>query len=272
MPTVRMRAVLMAGLVFATLVPGVSRADDVSRLRAADALVATERRIGLAENFVAANPSMPAEAELGAAQQGQARARSAFTATQFLVAVSATLAAREHADRAIAIVRNLPDPDRVQAQVERTRGVLDRARDRVDACENARARGMLHVALAMQERAEGAMYESRYLAALQLTMSARERVMKAMRLCGLDETLSESVGRGLQRTDELLVRAHESLDSGSLLEVRDLLARAQSIQAQAHAEARLERYESALRLTQSASSLAQRAVRPERVLRGSEKR
>ena len=116
------------------------------------------------------------------------------------------------------------------------------------------------------------MEESRYLASLQLTMSARERVLKAMRLCNLGETISESAARGLQRTDELLARAHGSLDSSSLLEVRDLLGRAQSIQAQAHAEARLQRYESALRLTQNARSLAQRAVRPERVLLGSERR
>jgi hypothetical protein len=271
---VRLRDVLMAGLlVLVTLVPGLSRADDVTTAaRAADALDATDRRIALAENFVAGNPSVPAQAELGAAQQGQSRARSAFTAAQYLIAVSATLSAREHADRAIAIVRNLPDPDRVQAQVERTRDIVDRARDRLDACDNARARGMLHVALAMQERAEGAMNDSRYLAALQLTMSARERVLKAMRLCNLDESLSESAARALQRTDELLARAQESLDSGSVLEVRDLLGRAQSFQAQAHAEARLERYESALRLTQGARSLAQRAVRPERVLRGSERR
>jgi hypothetical protein len=271
--TVRMRGVVMAGgLVLAALVPCVSGADEVARLRAADALETTDQRIAVAESFVGANPSMPAEAELGAAHQGQSRARAAFTTTQFLTAVSASLSAREHADRAIAIVRNLPDPDRVQAQVERTRDALDRARHRVDACESTRASAMVHVALAMQERAEGAMDESRYLAALQLTMSARERVTRAMRLCGLEETPSESAGRGLQRTDELLVRAHESLDSGSLLEVRDLLARAQSIQAQARAEARLERFESALRLTQSARSLAQRAARPERVLRGSESR
>ena len=262
--------VLLAGLLLCvTLVPGLARADDELRLRAQDALDRTDRRIELADNFVNESPSAPAATELGAAHQGQTRARSSFTATQYALAVGATLAAREHADRAISIVRNLPDPNRVQMQVERTREVIERARDRVGACDDTRARGMLRVALTMQERAEGAMAESRYLAALQLTMSARERVMKAMRLCNVDESVSDSATGALQRTDEVLAGALESMNGNSSSAARELLGRAQSIQTQAHAEARLERYESALRLTQGARALAQRAIRPGRRLQGS---
>ncbi len=262
--------VLMAGmLALVALIPGLAGADEVGRMHARDALDRTDRRIELADGFVRESPSPPAQAELSAAHQGQARARSAFTATQYPIAVNSSLAAREHADRAVAIVRNLPDPDRVQTQVVRTRDVLERARDRVDACDNARARGMLRVALTMQDHAEGAMSESRYLAALQLTMSARERVIKAMRLCNLDESPSDGAARALQRTDEVLAAALESLDAGSPFVARDQLGRAQSIQAQAQEEARLERYESALRLTQGARSLAQRAIRPGGARRGS---
>ena len=38
---------------------------------------------------------------------------------------------------------------------------------------------------------EGAVRESRYLAALQLTLSARERLLKAMRLCKVTESAAE---------------------------------------------------------------------------------
>lgn len=253
----------MVALVLAVLVPEIARADGPSGgARVQDALDQTDRRIALAETLVGENPNPNAQAELTAAHDLQARARSAFAANQLLLAGGATMQAREHADRAIAIVRNLPDPDRVQSQVERTQDVLDRARERLDGCDEPRARALLKVAMAMQERAQGAMAESRYLAALQLTTSAREKVQRAMRLCNLDESLADAAARALSRTDDVIGRSAELVGTDGSQASRDLLARAQTLQAQAHSEARLERYESALRLTLGARALAQRAARP----------
>jgi hypothetical protein len=265
-----MRDVLIAGwlAVLLVLVPARSLAGDDTRSRAQEALDATKLRIGIAETFVAQSPELSAQKELSAALQEQARARSAFGSAQYLIAVSTTLGARDHADRAIAMVRSLPDPDHVQEQVERTRDLLERATERIDIRAHPEARATLQVAGKVQQRAEDAMAESRYLAALQLTTSARDRVAKLMRSCNLDESLSDSAARALRRTDLVLSRARESVGSESPPAVRDLLGRAHSTQAQAVTEARLERYESALRLTHGARSLARRAIRPERMLRG----
>ena len=50
----------------------------------------------------------------------------------------------------------LPDPDRVLSQVERTRELLERVRDRVEECNRDRAHALMRVAFTMQQRAEAA--------------------------------------------------------------------------------------------------------------------
>ncbi len=249
---------LLMGIVMC--VAAGARAQTLSHSRLQDELARTDHRIEAAQSLVAENPNPRAQAELDAARQLQARAWQAYASGEFLLAQATTRDARAHADRAVAIVRGLPDPDRVQSQVERTRDVLDRSRDRLDGCDNTRARAMVRVAIDIQQRAENALDESRYLAALQLTMSARERVMKAMRLCNLDDSLADTAGRALQRTDDVLARAAEASDAAPPM-VREQLARARSLQAQAQSELALGHEDAALRLTLGARMLAQRVLR-----------
>lgn len=232
--------------------------------RVEDALELTDRRIELAESLVPAGEVSPAATELALAKQIQVRARSAFQAAQYGLAERVTLEARGHADRAIAIVRGLPDPERVLVQVERTRELAERARERLAECSETRARSLLRVGLEMQARAEGAVRESRYLAALQLTLSARERILKAMRLCNATESAAEMARRALQRTDELISRAREVLDGPAPPEARRDLDRAVGLQAEAQSEFRAERFEASLRLTHAARLAAERVLRPGR--------
>jgi hypothetical protein len=238
-----------------------ARAQDLTAERVQDAMDITDHRIELAVTLVPDNGNASATLELGMARTLQARARSAFASNLLGMAIRATLDARTHADRAIAIVRGLPDPDRVVVQVERTRELLDRARERLANCELPRAQGMLSVALEMQVRAETALHDSRYLAALQLTMSARERAYRALRLCNVADTMQESASRALQRTGDVLLRARETVDGSGSSQARDILARAETVQTEAQAEFRAERFEAALRLTQDSRVMAQRAQR-----------
>jgi hypothetical protein len=257
-------------LVVASMFARVAGADDPGHFRLADALDATDRRIETASSLLAGASSAPTQAasELATARKLQDRARASAAADQPVIAYRTTLDARAHADRCVALVRGLPDPDRVTAQVNRTRDILDRARDRLQTCEDLRARALLKVALDMQERAEHRLDQSMYLGALQLTMSARERVQKAMQLCNVNESLADTADRALQRTNEVLTRTSDAVQPDSPQARRDMLARAQSIQAQAHGEARAEHYESALRLTQDARAIALRALRYGRAVRG----
>lgn len=236
-------------------------AQELTPARVQDALDLTDRRIEFAETLLAQASNPNAATELGLARDIQVRAKSAFSASQLAFAVRLTMDARGHADRAVAILRNLPDPDRVRVQVERTAELLERSRDRLRDCEDPRARALIRVAVDMQARAETALGESRYLAALQLTMSARERTLKAMRQCKLEDSLEESVARALSRTDDVLSRARELLATSDDSRAFQVLRTAERMQSEAHAEYRAGHYEQSLRMTQSARAMAHRAMR-----------
>ena len=225
------------------------------------ALDVTDRRIAQAGTLVANSDNQRAQLELSAAVDTQARAKSAFASSQLRIALGLTLDARGHADRAIAIVRGLPDPDRVLAQLQRTREILERARDRIEECNNDRAHSLIQVAFAMQERAESAAANGRFLAALQLSMGARERAFRALRMCHIDENLKDNAEHALRRTDDAIARARDAVGPSANDEARRSLSQAVDLQAQAQGEFQATHYDAALRLTQTARTLALRALR-----------
>jgi len=230
---------------------------DPQRLQ--DAIDLTDRRIQLAQDLLSQSPNLTAQAEVGQAVALQAMAKQAFAEGRYAAAGRATFDARLHADRAIAILRGLPDPGRVKDQLDRTREILDRARDRLSHCDVTQAREMLRIAIDMQARAEISFGEGRYLAALQLTMSARERGLRALQLCNAGESLEETVASALQRTDDLLARVHERVDGSGNERARQLLANADSLEARAHVEADAGHLRVALRLTRAARDQGERA-------------
>lgn len=236
-------------------------AQDLTPARVQDALDQTDRRIEFAETLTSGSGNATALSELGLAKDIQIRAKTAFSAGQLGFALRLTLDARGHADRSIAILRRLPDPDRVRVQVERTSELLERARENLRECEDNRARALIRVAFEMQVRAGTALTESRYLAALQLTMSARERAFKAMRLCNLEDSLEESVTRALSRTDDALARARDLIGGAHDPRAIQALQSAERMQAEAQTEYRAGHGPQALRMTQSARALANRAIR-----------
>ena len=225
------------------------------------ALSVTDQRIEQARRVADAGADSRAQLEVTTAESIQARARAAYDAGRLRMAMDLTLEARGHAERAIALVKGLPDPDRVTAQVERTREILDRARQRIEECDQPRARNMLRVAGTMQGRAESAVAATRYLAALELTMGARDRAFRALRLCNLQDDLRGSVELALRRTDDVLARAHDAVAGSSSDPARRSLSEATDLQARAQAEFRTEHFEPGLRLTQAARAMAHRAIR-----------
>jgi hypothetical protein len=253
-------SVCLAALgLFGVAMPAL--AQEPTRERVQTALDQTDRRIEQAQTLVSGADNDQAEIELTTASDMQTRARGAFTANQLRLSLGLTLDARAHADRAIALVRGLPDPDRVRVQLERTRELIDRARDRIEECRNERARALLRVAVEMQARAESAVGDGRYLAALQLTLSARDRVLRALRLCNIADNVQEASERALRRTQELIGRARDVVAENDREPARVALARAVELQSQAEVQFRLDHFEASLRLTQSARAFAHRAMR-----------
>jgi hypothetical protein len=255
------RGLARCAVLIALALPAAAFAQDPSGDRVQVALDLTDRRIEQAQVLAAGSDNERAEAEITIAVELQARAMEAYHATLLRAALDLTLNARRHADRAIALFKNLPDPDRVAVQLERTRELIDRARDRIEECNSDRARALLRVATEMQERAEAAARDGRYLAALQLTLSARERALRSLRLCNLEDNTHDAAERALRRTREVIDRAREVVAEHGNEAARNLLRRAIELQEQAEAQFRLEHFEASLRQTQSARAIAHRAVR-----------
>ncbi|MFN8586324.1 MAG: hypothetical protein U0704_00875 [Candidatus Eisenbacteria bacterium] len=226
-----------------------------------DAIEATDRRIELAESLAGAAPASNVAGEISLARQLQARARSSYAGGQYFMAGRATMDARGHADRAIAMVRGLPDPERVSLQLERTQDELERAQERLAECEEPRARNLMRVATDMKARADGAFEQNRYLAALQLANGARERMQKALRICRMFEATQADAARALQRTDEVLARVREQIGADGASGNRQALAAAEALQADAQLEYQRAHYEQALRMTQVVRVRAKRLVR-----------
>lgn len=253
-------ALVVGGPALAQLPPPPPPGGDPVRLR--DEIERTERRIQHARDLVATAPAnAAASAELERAVTLQGIARTAYADARYAVAGRATMEARIHADRTIALVQGLPDPGRVQDQMQRTREMLERARDRLARCEQPAAREMLRTALDMQSRAEAAYAETRYLAALQLTSSARERALRAQQMCNAGESLEEAVEAALQRTDDRLARAREVVGERGSERARRLLENAEGLQARAKVEAQAQRTRAAMRLTRMAREQAERSLR-----------
>jgi hypothetical protein len=258
MRTIRLLTVL--GFVLGALgAASPAAAQDASRVQLE--LDRTDARIQQAETIVSGSDNAEARADLDLAISVQAQARSQFSSGHPRIAYELTLRARNLADQAIALVKGLPDPDVIRTQVERTREILERARDRINECDNDRAHALFGVAITMQQRAEDALLGSRYLAALQLTMSARERALRALRLCRMEENLQDAAERALQRTDEILSRARDAVAAHSDERARTALTRASSLEDEARGQDRGGHYEACLRLTLSARAFAFRAIR-----------
>ena len=255
-----LRLVTLAVPVLALLAGATpARAQDPGRVQ--DELALTDLRIERADMVLARSPNPDAQRFLDNAKLIQSRARSAFAARQPGIALRLTFDARAAADRAIAMVLRLPEPDRVTAQLERTREIIERARDHIGECPVERARFLIQVASAMEQRAEDAAHDERFLAALQLTMSARERALRALRLCHVADNARDAAERALHGTDEVLARAQDEVGAHGTEPARQALSRAQAFQAEARREFLADRFEPCLRLTQSARTQATRAIR-----------
>ena len=250
-------------LVALALLPAGARAQGMASGERAHptSMDETDHRIELAETVVSTSEDAQARSELALARDLQGRARAAAGAGRFALAGQLTGQAGGHADRAIMLGRGTPTRERAGTQLERTGEMLESSRARIEECGDDRARSMLRVAVEMQRRAGTAAEGGRYLGALQLTMGARERCLRALRLCRLEESGQQVAERALIRTGEVLARAREQLESGPSggvipPGVRDALARAAVLQDDASRQFRDGRWESSLRLTLNARRLA----------------
>ena len=177
----------------------------------------------------------------------------------FLLALAA-LALIPAAGRAQGPVR-----ERVRVAMEETALRLELAETVVANSDDAAVHREFDLARDLQERARSAEEAGRYLGALQLTMGARDRCLRALRLCRGEENVQQAAERALGRTDQLLARGRDRLEPGgpgrrAAPRWRGAPLRAGMLQEDAWRQFRAGRFEASLRLTLAARRLAQRGA------------
>jgi hypothetical protein len=226
--------------------------------RVSYALDQTDRSIEQVDRQLGAGADLRSLAELTTAREIQEQARQAFAQGRPRLALRLTLEAREHIQQAGALSRGLPDSERVSIQLERTRDLLGRSRERLASCDRPEAHAGLEDAEMMQARADSALHEGRSLAAQELSLEARERAFRALQSCNLGEDLPGTVNFALKRTDQVLAHARGNAPGNPA--AQQSLDEAARLQARAQQEFRQQHVDESLKLTHSARAAARRAV------------
>jgi hypothetical protein len=225
----------------------------------------TDRRIELAQGLLTGCPGPEAgqALDLGIQIQADAKTTLAGAANRMGMeqALRRTREARGVVDRAIALARCCVEGPRIEVQLERTRDLLERARDRVESCRQDRARALMRAAVDQQALAQGAFGAGRCLIALQLTLRAREKAFDAMRLCGFEDRMEDRVQRFLAQTDLHIDRVRERVAERGGDQARSALALAMDLQSRAQAQFGEQHFEASLRLSRAARAAADRALR-----------
>ncbi len=264
----RLTLVLAPLAALAVLLPTVpARAQVTPELRARvdEAIRLTDTHIDEANLQLAGcqSPEAQSNLQMAVTLQGQAKMRfgGATMDLDLRAALDLTGRARYRADNALRLARCCVEHDRVAAQLERTAEIIERARERAETCRHDRARALLRAAVEQQRQAQLAFAEGRCLIALQLSLSAREKALAALRACGFEERMEDRVQQFLVQTDARIERARAVVEEQGGERAHQALALAEELQGRAYAQFHENRLEASLRISRSARDAADRAER-----------
>jgi hypothetical protein len=157
------------------------------------------------------------------AQTEQRTAEDHLAAGRYGYALKFTMAAREHGKAALAVVRGRVGIERVKKELDRTDALIEKARARLGQVADKRATEVLNKAVELQRQARQAFTENRPLAALRLTLAARDLLLRAWE-AGRAGVTSELVEQALAENDGLIsewageIRASGNASAAKLLE------------------------------------------------------
>jgi len=193
------------------------------------------------------------------AQTEQAAAENHLAASRYGYALKFTLAAREHGRAAFAAIRGRVGVERVERELDRTDGLIEKARDRLGQTTARRATEVLNKAVELQRQARQAFSENRPLAALRQTLAARDLLLRAWEAGRAGVTL-ELVEQAMAGNDALVSDWAESIRAGADSPAAKLLE--QGIRHQENARGMLAQGQLRLALAEchKARRLLQRAV------------
>jgi len=187
----------------------------------------------------------------------QRKARRHFQAAEYLMALRMTRFARGHGRKALDLIRPRSNRDKVRAALERTAGMLNRAREFLQG--NERAIELLGRAEAWQDEAVAAFREGRLLHAWKMTSSARDLILRAIELAGGD-VRQELVEQALAETDDLLEEWTDVISRSGDTETEKLLEQAVANQQKSREHFGKKRFRISWQETTLARRLLDRAI------------
>lgn len=148
----------------------------------------------------------------------------------------------------------------VQAELEKTDRLIERAADAVRAAGSVEGRERIERAYELQKLAWQAYRFGFSRKALALTKSAREQAEKALALAQTTSTSNGAIERELDRTDEILAKARDIIGSCQDQKAISLYERAASTQTEARGYYRGNRLRIALRASLNARETCKRSI------------
>lgn len=198
------------------------------------------------------------------AEAEQDGSRREFGARHYRVAFKLTMTARLHAQKAVQLARRFGDPEQVLREVERTDGLLERARARLEGLtgENQflhRLQELLERARAWQVQARESWRGGQPREALKLTFGARDLLLRAWEM-GRSSQDPELVEEAVGETGRLLETWQAAIRSGDDQEAVALLDKAVERQARAREQFAAGSLAQAFGETTTARRLLNRAI------------
>jgi len=157
------------------------------------------------------------------AQTEQSAAENHLAAARYGYALKFTLAAREHGKSAFAAISGRVGVERVKRELDRTDGLIEKARDRLGQVRTKRAAEVLNKAVELQRQAWQTSADNRSLAALRLTLASRDLLLRAWE-SGRSEVTAELVEQALAENEAFIsdwaesIRATADTPAAKLLE------------------------------------------------------
>ncbi len=193
------------------------------------------------------------------AQTEQATARQAYEAREYRRALKFTFAARMHLREIAGLLGRYMNPDRIEAELGKTRRLLERTAAAIRTAANQRAHELLRKAEDLQARATTSFDSRRLREALKLTLTARELVFRALEL-GLGKADLTVVEQALAATQDLLDDWAAQITAADSPEAISLLNQARTMQQTAREQLAAGDNGAALGSTTRARRLLQRAI------------
>lgn len=193
------------------------------------------------------------------AQTEQATAEGYLAKSRYGYALKFTLAAREHGKAAFAAIRGRLGVERVSRELERTDALVEKTRARLAGVVSRRAAEVLNKAVELQRQARQALSNNRPLAALKLTLAARDLLLRAWE-SGRSDLTPELVEQALAENDALIKEWADEIRAGGDTPAAKLLEQGIKRQETARTLFSRKQFKPALAECHAARGLLKRAV------------